>query len=127
MTAFSIAVGGAAGALLRYAASGWVHTWAGETFPWGTLTVNVTGSFLLGGVFLYLDRGGFSPELRQFVTIGLLGAFTTFSTFTFETVALLQDGEWGRALGYAAGSVILGLAAVVAGFAVGDLLLRPGR
>lgn len=119
----SVAVGGALGAVARYGLSGWVHTWTEESFPWGTLAVNVVGSFLLGAAFLYLDRGGFSPELRHFATIGLLGAFTTFSTFTFETVMLLQDGEWARAGGYVALSVFLGLVAVLLGFWAADGLL----
>lgn len=127
----SVAVGGALGAVARYGLSGWVHTWAEESFPWGTLTVNVVGSFLLGAAFLYLDRGGFPAELRHFATIGLLGAFTTFSTFTFETVTLLQDGEWGRAGAYVVLSVALGVVAVLLGFLAAEALLgdtmRMGR
>lgn len=124
MVLLYVAVGGALGAVARYALTGWVHTFATDTFPWGTLTVNVAGSLLLGFLFLYLESTAFTAELRQFVAIGLLGAFTTFSTFSYETWVLVQDGEWGRAAGYVAGSVGLGLLGVAAGLLLAALLLH---
>lgn len=110
-----IALGGAAGAVLRYGVGGWIHGWAGPGFPWGTFVVNVSGSFLIGLSFRWLESTAASPETRALVTIGLLGAFTTFSTYSYETVALLRDGEWGRGAAYALGSLVLGLLAVGAG------------
>lgn len=121
-----IALGGAAGALARFGLAGWVHSWAGETFPWGTLMVNLVGSLLLGLVFRFLEGIAATAELRGLLTIGFLGAFTTFSTFSFETVSILQDGEWGRAAAYAIGSVFLGLVGVFAGFYLAAALLRHG-
>ncbi|MFV2006754.1 MAG: CrcB family protein, partial [Longimicrobiales bacterium] len=92
-------------------------------FPAGTMTVNVLGSFLLGASLQYLEAMPVAPELRALVTIGVLGAFTTFSTFSYEAVAMLQDGEWGRAGWYMAGSMLLGIAAVILGFSAGSALL----
>lgn len=122
-----VALGGAVGAAARYGITGWVHRWAPATFPWGTLAVNVTGSLLLGLAYRYLEATTVSPETRQFVTIGLLGAFTTFSTFSYEAMALLQDGEWPRALAYVLGSVLVGLAAVFVGFRAATAVLELGR
>lgn len=119
-----IAIGGALGAVARWGVGGWVHGWAGAAFPWGTLAVNVGGSFLLGFAFLYLESVALPGELRRFLAIGFLGAFTTFSTFAYESVALLRDGEWIRAGGYVSASVVLGLAGVVAGFGVARALLH---
>lgn len=113
-----IALGGAIGAMARYGASGWVHAHAPATFPWGTLAVNVLGSLLLGLAVRSLQISAVSVQVRGFVTIGLLGAFTTFSTFSFEAVALLQDGEWMRAGLYVGASVLLGLLALIVGLAL---------
>lgn len=127
MSLVGIALGGALGALARYGLSGWIHGRMGAAFPWGTLGVNVLGSFLIGLCFSYLQHTSLPPETREFVAIGLLGAFTTFSTFTWETAALLQDGEWSRAALYVGGSLVLGLAAVLAGLAVTEAFLRLRR
>lgn len=121
-----IAIGGAAGALARYGLAGWVHDLAGAAFPWGTLAVNALGSFLLGLIVRYLEAIAATPELRGALAIGFLGAFTTFSTFSYETIGLLQGGDWGRAAAYAVASLFLGLAGVVAGFALAALALRAG-
>ena len=115
MTLLVIAVGGALGAVFRYVTSGWVQTLSGGFFPWGTLTVNVLGSLVLGFLLVWLQSTASSPEIRDLVTVGFLGSFTTFSTFSYETLAMLRDGEWWRAGGYAAGSVALGLVAVTMG------------
>jgi len=121
-----VALGGALGALARYGISGWVYDRLGEAFPWGTFVVNVLGCLLLGLVIRWLQVSPVSPGLRPFLTIGLLGAFTTFSTFSFETVALLQEGQWLRAGLYAGGSVALGLIAMVAGMALATAFARAG-
>ncbi len=111
-----IGLGGFLGAVLRYGASGLAHRWAGAAFPYGTLLVNVSGCFLLGAV-LYLaeDRALFGVAARGFLAIGVLGAFTTFSTFGYETLELLRAGQSRLALVNVAASVVLGLAAVWAG------------
>lgn len=127
MTLLWIALGGALGAVARYGLSGWVQGLAGSGFPWGTMTVNALGSAALGLAVAWLESAALSADVRSFATVGLLGAFTTFSTFTFETLALVRDGDWSRAGGYLAGSLALGLAAVAAGFAAGTLLLRWTR
>jgi CrcB protein len=115
VTLLVIGLGGALGAVSRYAASGWVQTLTGSFLPWGTVAVNVAGSLALGFVMVWLQSTTSSAELRDLVTVGFLGSFTTFSTFSYETVAMLRDGEWWRAGGYTAGSVVLGLIAVALG------------
>lgn len=117
-----IATAGALGAVARYGLSGWVQERA-AFFPWGTLAVNVLGSFLLGFVFRYLEATTLPAEWRQAATIGFLGAFTTFSTFSYEAVMLAQDGDWQRAGAYVAASVGLGLLGVVAGLGTAVLTL----
>jgi CrcB protein len=121
-----VALGGALGALARYGISGWVYDRMGENFPWGTLVVNVVGCLALGLVIRWLQVSAVAPELRPFLTIGVLGAFTTFSTFSYETVALLQEGQWLRAGLYMGGSVVLGLIAMVAGMALATAFARAG-
>jgi fluoride exporter len=119
-----IAAGGALGALARYALGGWVHSWAGAALPWGTLAANVLGAILLGLTVRLAQQVALSPNGRAFLAIGFCGAFTTFSTFSYETVALLRDGEWGRATAYSLGSLVLGLVGVLAGFRLALLLLQ---
>lgn len=123
-----VAVGGAVGAVARYGLSGGIQGLAGGTFPWGTLTVNVLGSLVLGFAIAWLQAAAVSADVRQFATIGLLGSFTTFSTFSFEAAALLRDGEWWAAAGYVAGSVGAGLVAVTVGYVLAThLVLSGGR
>ena len=121
-----LALGGVIGTLLRYGVGGWVHSWAGTALPWGTLVINVVGSLVLGFTMRASQSLLISPELRAFITIGVCGAFTTFSTYTYETVALMQKGEWLRAALYALGSLLVGLLAVIAGFAAAARILRAG-
>jgi len=95
----AIAAGGAAGALLRYWTSVSVHSLLGQQFPYGTLTVNVLGSLLMGFLYILLvERMILSTEWRAVLLIGLLGAFTTFSTFSLETLNLFEQGEQLRAV-----------------------------
>jgi len=94
-TAGAIALFGALGCLVRYWLSGWVYSWAGRVFPWGTLVVNVVGAFLIGLVMEFALRSTLiSPTLRIALTIGFLGGLTTFSTFSYETFRLLEEGAF---------------------------------
>jgi CrcB protein len=112
----AIAAGGAIGALLRYWASTGVHAWLGRGFPYGTLFVNVLGSLLMGFLFVWLvDRMAAGPALRAFLLIGVLGAFTTFSTFSMETLNLMESGQFGKALLNVFASVVVCVAAAGAG------------
>lgn len=94
-----IAAGGAVGAVLRYGVSNGVYSWLGRGFPYGTLAVNVLGSLLMGLLtVLMLERLNMGAEWRALLLIGGLGAFTTFSTFSMETLNLLEQGEFDKAL-----------------------------
>lgn len=117
-----ISIFGVAGTLARYGMQGWVQNPAGSSFPAGTLAVNLLGCLLMGAVNRFaLEHLWFPPEWRIALTIGLLGAFTTFSTFGYETVRLLEDGEWVRALLYVGLSVFGGILAVAAGMRLAEL------
>ncbi|MFZ5944141.1 MAG: fluoride efflux transporter CrcB [Bacillota bacterium] len=108
-----IGLGGALGALSRYLVSGWVTNRFQHFFPYGTLVVNITGCFLLGFFYSYtLERNVLHDYLRVFITIGFLGAFTTFSTFSLEILNLIKSNNLKTALIYIGVSVIIGLFAV---------------
>ena len=111
-----VAFGGALGSVLRYGLSGAVHRFTGGVFPWGTLAVNLAGSFLIGFLWETFERGVVSPTVRTFIFIGILGAFTTFSTYTLENINLLRDGEVRLAALNVVVSNVLGIALVMAGF-----------
>ena len=118
-----LAVFGALGTLSRYALQGWVQDRTGATFPSGTLAVNLLGCFLIGGLNrLALEHLWFPPEWRVALTIGLLGAFTTFSAVGYETFRLLEEGEWASASLYVSGSLVGGLIAVIAGMKLAELI-----
>lgn len=122
-----VALGGSVGAVGRWAVSGLVYRFAGTGFPFGTLAVNVLGSFLMGLVLgLALDSDLVPPAMRLVITAGFLGAFTTFSTFSWETLRLLEDGSVGLALGNLAVSLVLGLSAAWAGLWLSRLVLGGG-
>jgi fluoride exporter len=111
----AVAVGSALGGVARYGLSGLVARSFGETFPWGTLIVNVLGSFLIGFVATITGPDGrvlVSPVTRQFWMPGIFGGFTTFSSFSLQTLSLAQDGEWTRALANVTLSVALCLLGV---------------
>jgi CrcB protein len=118
-TAAAIAVAGALGALARWG----IGTWFGQrfpSFPWGTMVINVSGSFLLGLLFAALiERSAGSPTMRIALTTGLMGAYTTFSTFSLETYRLFEDGATGAAIANIGLSLALGLVAVWLGISLG--------
>lgn len=114
-----VAAGGALGAAGRYLVNVWTGRLLGSGFPWGTITVNVAGSFLMGALITYLAlKWSASQEIRAFLTTGVLGGFTTFSAFSLDFATLYERKEFGLALGYAAGSVGLSLLAIFAGMAL---------
>lgn len=121
----TVAAGGALGTLARYFISGLVANAFGETFPWGTLIINVTGSFVIGffGTLTGPDGRYFAPaSTRQFVMVGLCGGYTTFSSFSLQTLNLMNDGEWLYAGGNIVGSVVLCLLFVWLGAAAAAAL-----
>ncbi|BAU48548.1 camphor resistance protein CrcB [Sulfurifustis variabilis] len=119
----AIAIGGAAGSVLRYWMSTSVHALLGRGFPYGTLSVNVLGSLLMGFLFvIFLDRMGNDTVLRAGVLIGLLGGFTTFSAFSIETLNLIEQGAHLRAAVNAGASVLLCVAAAWIGVLLGRQL-----
>jgi CrcB protein len=119
-TLIALGIAGAFGALARYGVEGWVSQRAGSAFPWGTFVVNISGAFLLGFLFTLLtERLALAPWLRSAVTIGFLGAYTTFSTLCFETFRLAEDGEILVALANMLGSVTAGFVAVYLGVVLG--------
>ena len=125
-TLLYIGVGGALGAIARYLMSSWIVSLSGgSAFPFGTFTVNILGAFLLGILSQVATQSpGFGPDLRALVMIGLLGAFTTFSTFSSESFALLEANRMGLMAINIFGSVGLGLIAVWAGRAITNVLIR---
>jgi CrcB protein len=115
-----VAAGGAIGAGLRYGVGAWMTERANGSFPWHTLLVNVSGAFLLGVLMAAIgDRGGGPSPWQLFAGVGLLGGYTTFSTFSYESITLLQEGAMAAAAGYVVGSLVLGLAAAGLGVMVG--------
>jgi CrcB protein len=118
-----LALAGSFGTLARYGLGRFVQDHTSGTFPWGTVVVNLLGCLLFGLVWSALgERRPASGELRTIILIGFMGAFTTFSTFMFETDQLLRDAEWGQALGYFTMHNVGGLAALIAGMALGRLI-----
>ncbi|MEM1142941.1 MAG: fluoride efflux transporter CrcB [Pseudomonadota bacterium] len=117
---FSIALGGAAGALARYWVGSYVREiWHGS-WPLGTLLINVSGSLLMGMVFVLIERAQLHPDIRSIFMVGFLGAFTTFSTFSIETVELWERESASLALAYALGTT----ASCVIAAAVGVWIVR---
>jgi fluoride exporter len=121
----SVVLGSVLGGTARYFLSGVIARRVGETFPWGTLSINVSGAFLIG-IFGALARDNASwfaaPNPWLFAVTGFLGCYTTVSSFSLQTLSLARDGEGGRAIGYVAISVALSIGAVAVGFALVDLL-----
>jgi CrcB protein len=120
--ALVVGAGGFVGAALRYAVGVGALRWLGAGFPFATFLVNVTGCFMIGLLAAWFDRTGAGLTPRLFWLAGVLGGYTTFSTFGFETLALLRGGAPGAAAINVAGQVLLGLAAVAAGAALARAL-----
>jgi len=119
-----IGLGGGLGAILRYMVSNLDYRFSNGVFPVGTLAVNVTGSFIIGFLWVFFDRFVFPPNLRLFLFIGVLGGYTTFSSFSIETFNLIRDGEYHIALANVILSFSLALIAVFTGFFVSRMLLN---
>ena len=116
-----IGFGGFLGAIARYTVALWVGQRWGRTFPLGTFVVNISGSFLISLLMsLFTERFMVSPQVRLFLVVGFIGAYTTFSTFEYETGNLLKDGEWSIALANVILSVIAGFVALK----LGELIAR---
>ena len=112
----AVAVGGAIGAVARYKMVGWVGHVTGGGFPWGTMAVNVLGSFLMGALIEVATlRQGLTPELRGFLAVWVLGAFTTFSSFALDVATLWERGDAAPAAAYIAASTALSILALFAG------------
>ena len=127
MHLFYIALGGGLGALARYGLSKWVHLNVSAIFPWGTLAVNLTGCFLIGFFFELFETSVIPADLRSFITIGFIGAYTTFSTYSLESVNLLREGQIKLFVTNILLSTVLGLLLVAAGLYGSRFLLRAIR
>jgi CrcB protein len=124
----AVAVGSAAGGVARYMVGVSVQSRAGMVFPLGTLVINITGSLLLGFLLRYmLDSAAVSAEMRALLTTGFCGGYTTFSTFTWESALLLEEGSYGRAALYVALSVGIGVIGIFAGMAAAHQLIAARR
>lgn len=122
-TLLLLALGGACGTLARHGLSGLVQRWSGGTLPWGTAAVNVVGCLLFGVVSaMAAERAQWSPQVRICLLTGFMGAFTTFSTYIYETQKLVADGQWLPAVGNLLLQNALGIVVLVLGMAVGQRL-----
>lgn len=117
-----VAGGGALGSAARYLVGNLVQGWLGSGFPWGTFFVNVSGSFVIGVVLGLFENSGLSNEARLFLAVGVLGGYTTFSTFSHDTLRLLEAGSFAPAFLNAVGQLVAGLAAVYAGMLLSRVL-----
>jgi len=116
MNLLLVVLGGGIGAGGRYLLGGWVHGQLGNGFPWGTFAVNALGSLMIGLVFGLAQMKSISPGTTLFLAVGILGGFTTFSAFSYETMRLLANGSIGASFMNVAGQFTVGLVAVYAGF-----------
>jgi CrcB protein len=124
----AVAVGGALGSVARYLLGALIQDRAATAFPLGTFTINVSGSLLLGFLMrLGLETTAMGPEMRFFLTTGFCGGYTTFSTFSYETMRLFEDGEYGTAGLYVVSSVVVALLACAVGMGIAGRLISMGR
>jgi len=118
-----VALGGALGSVARYLVGGWIADWMGTTFPYGTFAINLTASFIIGFFLAFAqDRAGLSPYWRLFIAVGFVGGYSTFSTYEYESIRLLQDGEFLLGAVYLVGSMTAGAIAAIGGITVGSLI-----
>ena len=122
-----LAAGGAVGTLLRYSLSGLTYKLFNGVFPWGTLFVNLAGSFVIGLLWGFFDIENLSSNIRNFIFIGVLGGFTTFSTFALENFSMFRDGQIKLALSNILASNIIGIALVFAGFLLSKYIINAIR
>ncbi|HET8790877.1 MAG TPA: fluoride efflux transporter CrcB [Modicisalibacter sp.] len=124
MTWLAVAVGGAIGALARYALGGWLTSVLGRGFPWGTFGVNLLGCCLIGALYVWLTQElKLAPIWQAVLMAGFTGAFTTFSTFALEALTLMEDGRAMIAVVYVTASLVLGIAGVAAGMKLARLFV----
>lgn len=117
-----LCIAGAAGTLTRFWVGGVVQRLAGDSFPLGNFLVNITGCLFFGLVYAVVEnRSGLPGDMRLYVLTGFMGAYTTFSTYMFESVALMQNGQWLAGMANIGGQTLLGLACIVAGLALGRI------
>ena len=115
----AIAVGGALGSLARHFLATGIYNMTGTAFPWGIFVVNVLGGFIMGLIVeLGALRLSYSLEMRAFLTTGILGGFTTFSTFSLDAALLIERGDWLLAAAYVAGSAVLSIVALFGGLSL---------
>jgi fluoride exporter len=118
-----VGVGGCLGSILRFWLGSYIGNKMGTRFPYGTFVINITGSFLIGLVFALLTvRTQWSPNWRYLIPIGFIGGYTTFSSFEYETLRTMQDGQIGLGLLYVAASVVVGFVAVWGGMIAGGAI-----
>ena len=118
-----VALGGAVGSCARYLVGNWMRTSFGSSLPWGTLAVNIAGSLAIGVLMALPGRASwFSEEARLLLVVGLLGGFTTYSSFNHETLSLFQSGDWARGAGYIALTLVGCIAAGLGGMALGRVI-----
>ncbi|WP_341990867.1 fluoride efflux transporter CrcB [Azorhizobium sp. AG788] len=125
-----VAIGGAIGSMMRFGLNRWLSSFLGDAFPWGTIVINVSGSFAIGlfaAFFASNTRLEIPLEYRQLVLVGLCGGFTTFSSFSLQTLVLLHSGEAGRAMVNVVLSVVLCLLAVSLGYMLPSALSAGTR
>ncbi len=123
MAILLVALGGALGSIARYLVGGWIADWMGTTFPYGTFAINLTASFIIGFFLAFAqDRAGLSPYWRLFIAVGFVGGYSTFSTYEYESIRLLQDGEFLLGAVYLVGSMTAGAIAAIGGITVGSLI-----
>ncbi len=122
MNVLLVALGGAIGSAARYLMGAFIANRFGPDFPWGTFAVNVSGSFLIGVILSFVGGGMLPAWARPFLAVGIMGGYTTFSTYNYETLQLIQGGEFGAAAFNTLGQVVAGLAGVYLGVVVARTL-----
>lgn len=119
-----VAFGGAIGTVLRFVLSGGVHVWVSSTYPWGTFVVNLTGTFAAGFLWRFFEQMLIPSSMRPFIFIGILGGFTTFSSYMLETLSLCRDGQYLAACGNMLLHNICGMIVLMAGFMLAQVVLN---